>query len=58
MLPPINTRSFECVEDLSIINEEVAGLKAKSGVGIRLREREDIGSPDRARLMIRRRLEG
>ncbi|MEC7437050.1 MAG: hypothetical protein VYB27_08190, partial [Candidatus Thermoplasmatota archaeon] len=39
-------------EDLSIINEEVAGLRQQNRVlELDLREREDIGSPDRARLI-------
>ena len=39
-------------EDLSIINEEVAGLRQQNRVlELDLKEREDIGSPDRARLI-------
>ena len=39
-------------EDLSIINEEVAELRKQNRVlELDLKEREDIGSPDRARLI-------
>ena len=39
-------------EDLSVINEEVAGLRQQNRVlELDLKEREDIGSPDRARLI-------
>ncbi len=39
-------------EDLSIINEEVAGLRQQNRVlELDLKEREDLGSPDRARLI-------
>ena len=39
-------------EDLSMINEEVAGLRQQNRVlELDLKERDDIGSPDRARLI-------